>query len=193
MRARQMGSQGQPSRLRPELAAAVAVEILTGRFRTGEQIRSWIAAEFGVAPTLAGIHSLLERPGCSPKLPRPLHEKAVPAAPEALHRGARGSARRGGREHRDAVRLRRGSAGGPAGDHPAGLGALGGEGASTGPGQLGVALPVRGSTGARGGCPGADSSRWVPTTSSPPSAACTRGERAALVWDGARAHRAASV
>jgi len=70
----------QQQRLRDELA--------TGRFRTAAQIRAWVAETFGVTYTEGGMYGLLARLGCSPKVPRPLHEKADLAEQAAWKKGA---------------------------------------------------------------------------------------------------------
>lgn len=95
VRARKMGGTGQAPFLRPAQAAAVAAEVETGRLRTGEEIRAWIAARFGVEYTLGGLYSLLERLRCSPKVPRPIHAKADRAQQEAFKKG--GSRKRSAR------------------------------------------------------------------------------------------------
>lgn len=87
VRAHRMGGTGQAPFLTPAQEAEVAAAVETGRFRTGEEIRAWIAGQFGVAYTLGGIYSLLERLGCTPKVPRPVHAKADRAAQEAFQKG----------------------------------------------------------------------------------------------------------
>ena len=42
---------------------------------------------FGVADTVSGMHQLLRRLRCKPKVPRPLAEKADLAAQEAWKKG----------------------------------------------------------------------------------------------------------
>lgn len=87
IRAHKMGGKGQAPFLTPEQEAAVAAAVETGHFRTGNEIRAWIAGRFGVAYTLGGLYSLLERLGCSPKVPRPVHAKADRGAQEAFKKG----------------------------------------------------------------------------------------------------------
>ena len=48
----------------------------TGRFRTGAEIRAWVAERWGAAYTEGGMYALLGRLRCGPKVPRPVHEKA---------------------------------------------------------------------------------------------------------------------
>ena len=47
-------------------------------------------ATFGVAYRPGGVSSLVGRLRCHPKVPRPLHEKADPAAQQAWKGGASG-------------------------------------------------------------------------------------------------------
>ena len=68
--------QGQGAYLSEEAEREVVREVGTGRFRTGQEIRDWIASEYSVHYKRAGIYGLLRRLGCSPKAPRPLHAKA---------------------------------------------------------------------------------------------------------------------
>ena len=65
---RHAGGQGAP----PFLTAEVA----SGRFRTGAEIRAWVAERWGVAYTEGGMYALLGRLRCAPKVPRPVHAKA---------------------------------------------------------------------------------------------------------------------
>ena len=87
VRAHRMGGTGQVPFLSPAAQARVADEVATGRFRTGAEIRDWIAGEFGVTYTVAGIYSLLKRLRCAPKVPRPLHAEADLARQAAFTKG----------------------------------------------------------------------------------------------------------
>jgi transposase len=71
-----MGGKGQVPFLTEESQEQVAEEVATGRFRTGGEIRDWIAEQYGVTYKMGGLYSLLHRLRCSPKVPRPLHAKA---------------------------------------------------------------------------------------------------------------------
>jgi transposase len=71
-----MGGRGQPAWLSTEQQEAVATEVASGRFRTAAEIRDWIAQEYGVAYTVAGVYGLLDRLRCAPKGPRPIHAQA---------------------------------------------------------------------------------------------------------------------
>ena len=59
---------------------------------TGGEIRDWIESEYGVSFRLGSVYSLLARLGCSPRVPRGLHEKADVGVQESWKRG--GSERR---------------------------------------------------------------------------------------------------
>ena len=62
-----MGGKGQVPFLTDEAQEQVAQEVATGRFRTGGEIRDWIAEQFGVTYKMGGIYSLMHRLRCSPK------------------------------------------------------------------------------------------------------------------------------
>ncbi|MBI2320532.1 MAG: winged helix-turn-helix domain-containing protein [Chloroflexi bacterium] len=87
VQAHKMGGTGQAPFLTSAQEAEVAAAVATGRFRTGEELRAWIAERFGVAYTVGGVYSLLERLRCRPKVPRPMHAKADRAAQEAWKKG----------------------------------------------------------------------------------------------------------
>jgi transposase len=86
--AHRQGGVGQPPRLTPEQQEQVGAEVATGRFRTAAEIGRWITATFGVTYRPGGVHDLLGRLKCHPKVPRPLHEKADLAAQDAWKKGA---------------------------------------------------------------------------------------------------------
>jgi len=87
VRAHRLGGTGQVPLLSAAAQAQVADEVATGRFRTAAEIQGWIAETYGVTYTLAGIYSLLDRLRCAPKVPRPLHQKADPAAQDRFNKG----------------------------------------------------------------------------------------------------------
>lgn len=87
VRAHQLGGTGQAPFLSAAQQEEVASEVASGRFRTGEEIRAWIKERFGVDYTLAGVYGLLKRLRCGPKVPRPIHAKADPAAQAAWKKG----------------------------------------------------------------------------------------------------------
>src|SRR4029453_11976118 len=58
-----------------------------GRFRPAAEVVRWVAEHFGVGYTVSGMHQLLRRLRCKPKVPRPLAEKADLAAQEAWKKG----------------------------------------------------------------------------------------------------------
>jgi transposase len=88
VRAHRQGGPGPQPRLTTAQQAQVAAEVATGRFRTAAEIGAWIRMSFGVAYRPGGLASLLTRLKCSPKVPRPLHQKADLAAPERWKGGA---------------------------------------------------------------------------------------------------------
>ena len=73
-----MKGLGQPRFLREDQERKLTEEAASGRFRTGGEIREWIESEYGVSYRLGSVYSLLSRLGCSPRVPRGLHEKADP-------------------------------------------------------------------------------------------------------------------
>ena len=87
-----MKGLGQPRFLSEEQERELTEEVASGRFRTGGEIREWIESEYGVSFRLGSVYSLLARLGCSPRVPRGLHEKADVRAQESWKRG--GSERR---------------------------------------------------------------------------------------------------
>jgi transposase len=82
-----MGGTGHPAFLTPTQQEKVATEVATGRFRTAAEIRDWIAQEYQVAYTVAGVYGLLDRLRCAPKVPRPVHAKTDRAAQTAWKKG----------------------------------------------------------------------------------------------------------
>ena len=84
---RHAGGQGAPSFLAAEQRAALADEVATGRFRTAAAIRRWVEERWGVRYTEGGMYALLQRLGCAPKVPRPVHAKADAAAQARWKRG----------------------------------------------------------------------------------------------------------
>ena len=73
---RKMGGVGQPRFLSESQERRLVGEIGSGRFRTAGEIADWVESEYGVRFKGNSIYSVLERLGCSPKVPRPRHEKA---------------------------------------------------------------------------------------------------------------------
>ncbi|MFN8632357.1 MAG: winged helix-turn-helix domain-containing protein [Chloroflexota bacterium] len=72
---RHAGSQGAPSFLTSEQKTELGDEVATGRFRTAAEIRRWVTERWGVSYTEGGMYALLHRLQCTPKVPRPIHEK----------------------------------------------------------------------------------------------------------------------
>ena len=81
------GARGQPHRLTAEQRAALVAQCAAGAFRTYEEARAWVQAEYGVLYRPGGFHASLHRLGVRPKVPRPVAEKADPAAREAWRQG----------------------------------------------------------------------------------------------------------
>ncbi len=73
---RHAGGQGAPSFLTAAQRAALAEEVASGRFPTAAAIRRWVEERWGVRYTEGGMYALLQRLGCAPKVPRPVHAKA---------------------------------------------------------------------------------------------------------------------
>ena len=81
------GATGQPHRLTAEQRAGLLEHAGRGEFRTYEEAREWVAAEYGVAYRPGGFYTSLRRLGVRPKVPRPVAEKADPARREAWKSG----------------------------------------------------------------------------------------------------------
>jgi transposase len=80
-------ARGRPHRLSAAQRAGVLARCARGQFRTFEEARAWVAAEYGVAYRPGGLYTALRRLGVRPKVPRPVAEKADPAAREAWRSG----------------------------------------------------------------------------------------------------------
>ena len=87
---RKMGGVGQPRYLNSEQERKLVEEVGGGRFRTAGEIADWIESEYGVHYKGNSIYGLLQRLGCSPKVPRPRHEKANMKAQKSWKKGASG-------------------------------------------------------------------------------------------------------
>lgn len=81
------GAVGQPHRLTPAQQDALLAHVGRGEFRTYEQARDWVEREYGVVYRPGGFYTALHRLGVRPKVPRPIAEKANPAAQEAWRMG----------------------------------------------------------------------------------------------------------
>jgi transposase len=77
------GGRRSTSWLSPEQERALVAEGARGTFRTYDEARAWVAAEYGVADRYKGMHAALHRLGVHPQVPRPVAEKADAAAQEA--------------------------------------------------------------------------------------------------------------
>jgi transposase len=81
------GAQGAPHRLTPGQRAGLLGRVGQGDFRTYEEARAWVEDTYGVSYRPGGFWGALHRLGVHPKVPRPVAEKADPAAQEAWKRG----------------------------------------------------------------------------------------------------------
>jgi transposase len=81
------GGRRSTSWLGPEQEQALVAECARGAFRTYEEARVWVAAEYGVAYRYKGMYAALARLGVHPKVPRPVAEQADAAAQEAWRQG----------------------------------------------------------------------------------------------------------
>jgi len=81
------GAVGQPHRLTAEQRAGVVARCAQGAFRTFEEARAWVEAEYGVRYRPGGLYTSLRRLGVRPKVPRPVAAKADRAAQEAWKQG----------------------------------------------------------------------------------------------------------
>jgi transposase len=79
--------QGSRARLTSDQQAALLAEAATGRFRTAAAAVAWVQETFGAGYSVSGMHQLLRRLRCKPKIPRPLAEKASPEEQEAWKKG----------------------------------------------------------------------------------------------------------
>jgi transposase len=88
-------ARGAPGRLTTDQQRALVARAGEGAFRTYDEARQWVAAQFGVAYSYQGMYSVLARLEVRPKVPRPMAAKADPAAQAAWKGG--GSAPRSAR------------------------------------------------------------------------------------------------
>ena len=82
-----MGGVGQPRFLSEAQERGLVDEVGSGRFRTAGEIADWIESEYGVRFKGNSVYSVLERLGCSPKVPRSRHEKADVREQESWKKG----------------------------------------------------------------------------------------------------------
>ena len=84
---RKMGGVGQPRFMSDKQESRLVEEVGSGRFRTAGEISDWVESEYGVRFKGNSIYSVVERLGCSPKVPRPRHERADVRAQESWKKG----------------------------------------------------------------------------------------------------------
>ena len=82
-----MKGLGQPRFLSESQERELTEEVESGRFRTAGEIREFIESEYGVSYRPGSVYSLLARLGCSPRVPRGLHEKADLKKQESWKKG----------------------------------------------------------------------------------------------------------
>ena len=88
------GAVGQPHRLTAAQRAGVVARCARGEFRTFEEARAWVAAEYGVAYRPGGLYTALRWLGVRPKVQRPVMETATrPRSPGTAWRAAPASRR----------------------------------------------------------------------------------------------------
>ena len=107
-----MGGVGQLRYLNEEQERTLVEEVGSGRFRTAGEIADWVESEYGVRFKGNSIYSVLDRLGCSPKVPRGQHEKADVRAQKLWKRGTWPFASESGSETRNCDRLCRRDASG---------------------------------------------------------------------------------
>ncbi len=81
------GAVGQPHRLTVAQQTELLEHVGRGEFRTYEEARTWVEAQYGVVYRPGSFYMSLHRLGVRPKVPRPVAEKADPAAREAWRAG----------------------------------------------------------------------------------------------------------
>ena len=77
-----MAGRGKPRFLSPDQERELTEEVSSGRFKTAARVRDWQESEYGVSYEVGSVYGLLERLGCSPKVPRARHAKADVGAQE---------------------------------------------------------------------------------------------------------------
>jgi len=87
-RIRGHGSSGAPGAyLTPLQQRAVFAKVQLGEFRTVWDAVAWGQARWGVSYTYKGMHDLLYRHDCAPKVPRPQSNKADPQRQQQWKKG----------------------------------------------------------------------------------------------------------
>jgi transposase len=81
------GAMGQPHRLSAAPQEQLLTHVGRGEFRTYEEARAWVEAEYGVVYRPGGFYTTLHRLGVRPKVPRPVAERANPAVQAAWRAG----------------------------------------------------------------------------------------------------------
>lgn len=92
VRSRRRGGPGKPSFLTPDQERQLVAAAATGVFATAQAVRDWIEERWGVAYTVAGVYTLLERLRIRLKVPRPRHTKADAQVQAAWKKGGSANA-----------------------------------------------------------------------------------------------------
>lgn len=82
------GSRGAEAYLTPLQQKALVAKVELGDFKTVWDALEWVKDRWGVVYTYKGMHDLLARHNCRPKVPRPQSYKANVARQEAWKKGA---------------------------------------------------------------------------------------------------------
>ena len=85
---RRMGGVGQPRFLSEAQEGTLVEAVGSGRFRTAGEIVDWVESEYGLRFKGNSSYSVLDRLGCSLKVPRGRHEQADVSAQKRWKRGA---------------------------------------------------------------------------------------------------------
>lgn len=86
--ARRMGGVGQSRYLSEVQEGTLVEEVGSGQFRPAGEIVAWVESEYGVRFKGNSSYSVLDRLGCSPRVPRGRHEPAHVSAQKRWKRGA---------------------------------------------------------------------------------------------------------
>jgi transposase len=81
------GATGAAGRLSDEQLAALYVRSSQGMFRTYQEARAWVRAEWGIEYSYQGMYAVLARLGVQPKVPRPTAAKADQEAQAEWQKG----------------------------------------------------------------------------------------------------------
>lgn len=80
--------KGRAAKLSAEQQAQLVDQVGHGRFFTAADAVRWVADSFGVTYSASGMYTLLDRLGCTKKVPRPMNPKTSVEAQAAWKKGA---------------------------------------------------------------------------------------------------------